>query len=71
MLDMKYFVLKPRSKGVGDRFAAASRKAMRAYANHIRRVDEQMANELIAWAQKESDKEFEMKALQSIGRKKS
>jgi len=30
-----------------------------------------MANELIAWAQKESDKEFEMKALQSIGRKKS
>ena len=60
MLDMKYFVLKPRSKHVGDRHAAASRKAMRAYANHIRRIDEQMANELIAWAQKESDKESDL-----------
>ena len=70
MLDMKYFVLKPESNFVGDRHAAASRKAMRAYANHIRRIDEQMANELIAWAQKESDRESDLKVLQNIGKDK-
>lgn len=70
MLDMKYFVLKPRSKFVGDGHAAASRKAMRAYANHIRRVDEQMSNELIAWANKESDRESDLKVLQNIGKDK-
>ena len=31
-LKMKYFVLKPSG---GDKYAEASRKAMRAYANHI------------------------------------
>ena len=54
-LEMKYFVLNPASKFKGDRFAAASRKAMRAYANHIRKVDEEMANSLIAWASIQSD----------------
>jgi len=57
MLDMKYFVLKPRSKHAADRYAQASRKAMRAYANHIRKVDEQLSNELLAWAQKETNNE--------------
>jgi len=57
MLDMKYFVLKPRSNKKGDRYAAASRKAMIAYAKHIKKTDEQMSGQLLIWAEKESERE--------------
>lgn len=54
-IKLKYFVLKPASKFKGDPFAAASRKAMRAYANHIHKVDQGLADSLIKWASVESD----------------
>lgn len=47
---MKYFVLKPKGN---DIFAAASRKAMRAYATHIREVNPEFSNDLRAWADQE------------------
>lgn len=56
-LEMKYFVLKPRGD---DRYAAASRKAMRAYAKHIEPANEQLAKELRDWADKEQLDELEV-----------
>ena len=56
-LKMKYFVLKPTPKIPGDRYAAASRKAMRAYANHISSENPMLANDLREWANKESEKD--------------
>ena len=53
-LKMKYFVLKPRSNYANDRYGAASRKAMRAYANHIFIEDEDLARDLLVWAAEES-----------------
>lgn len=50
-LRMKYFVLKPKGT---DKYAEASRKAMRAYANHISKVNEELADELREWASRES-----------------
>jgi len=50
-LEMKYFVLKP--KGAGS-YAEASRRAMVAYAQSIRPVDKELADALLAWAEKES-----------------
>jgi hypothetical protein len=47
---MKYFVLKPRGT---DRHAAASRAAMRRYAQIIRRDNPQLAAELKSWADAE------------------
>lgn len=52
---MKYFVLKPRGK---DKFAAASRRAMLAYANwidsHAESPDEKaMAKQMIDWVEVE------------------
>ncbi len=52
-LQMKYFVLKP---GGDDIFAAASRKAMRAYSRHIGDVNEIFADELMDWANDEAEK---------------
>lgn len=49
-LFMKYFVLKPRGN---DLYASASRKAMRAYANHIKQDDPEFARELHEWADRE------------------
>lgn len=54
-LMMKYFVLKPRGK---DKFAAASRRAMLAYANWIEahaETDEEkaMAKQMIDWVEVE------------------
>lgn len=46
-LQMKYFVLKP----AGDsRYAAASRKAMMAYAQHIEEENPDLASDLREWA---------------------
>lgn len=51
MLEMKYFVLKPRGT---DKFAEASRAAMLRYAAIIRETDPVMAEELGEWALAES-----------------
>ena len=48
-LEMKYFVLKPRSKRASDPWAAASRRAMRAFAASIRKTDPDLADRLNAW----------------------
>lgn len=48
-LQMKYFVLKPSSKDVGNVYASASRVAMRAYADHIESTDPKLASELREW----------------------
>jgi len=52
-LEMKYFVVKPGSKKPGDPHAIASRAALRAYADEIRRHDSLMALSLEQWAEKE------------------
>ena len=56
-LQMKYFVLKPRSKKAGDKYAMAARVAMRAYAEAIRDTDPELAEELWAWTNKETQRE--------------
>ena len=50
-LVMKYFVLKPHGD---DQYAAASRKAMRAYASHIQSENESLCQELREWADRET-----------------
>ncbi len=52
-LQMKYFILKPKGETL---HAAASRAAMRAYADTIRMVDPDMAADLRAWARREHDR---------------
>jgi len=49
-LQMKYFVLKPKGD---DKYAEASRKAMRAYATHIESTNAELARELRNWADNE------------------
>jgi len=51
-LQMKYFVLKPKGK---DRYAEASRKAMRAYATHIEAVNPELTKQLRQWADNETE----------------
>jgi hypothetical protein len=46
-LVMKYFVLKPAGKDV---YAAASRRAMNAYAKHIKDENPQLSEQLHNWA---------------------
>jgi hypothetical protein len=41
-IKLKYFVLKPKSKNSSDRYAQASREAMRAYADEISDVNEKL-----------------------------
>lgn len=50
-LTMKYFVLKPRGC---DNHAAASRAAMRAYAEALLGADPKLSRELREWADRES-----------------
>lgn len=57
-LEMKYFILKPKSKSPGDPYAAASRKAMRVYANMIAKEDIELSVDLKEWANKESENEI-------------
>lgn len=63
-LELKYFVLKPRSKRWDDNHAQASRKAMRAYASHIRDEDRALSDALFEWAQMESSRELELKPVE-------
>jgi len=52
-LQMKYFVLKPRAKAIDDAFAEASQNAMTTYANVIRFIDPELAQQLKTWAREE------------------
>lgn len=56
---MKYFVLKPRGH---DTHAAASRKAMRAYATHIAAENPALAAELREWADREGAEAHEARS---------
>ena len=56
-LEMKYFILKPRSKRYGDRFAKASREAMMKFADEIADVDSALACELRMWVEMEEYEE--------------
>lgn len=61
-LTMKYFVLRPKSKQRVDAHARASRLAMCAYGNAIRKHDPELAQQLIDWAGSEEvaeSREFE------------
>lgn len=49
-LEMKYFVLKPHGISI---FAAASRRAMRAYATMVQETDRDLADSLRDWADRE------------------
>jgi len=55
-LDLKYFVIKPKSKTADDPYARASRQALRAYADAIETENGELAFNLKRWANKE-DKE--------------
>ena len=48
-LEMKYFILKPRSKNHDDHYAHASREAMKAYAKAIESIDPGLAQDLTNW----------------------
>ncbi|MFX0022174.1 MAG: hypothetical protein ACFE9S_07595 [Candidatus Hermodarchaeota archaeon] len=52
-LDLKYFVLKPKSKHSKDVYAKASRMAMYVYASWIKKDDPELAMELTKWAKNE------------------
>ena len=51
-LKMKYFVLKPEGK---DKYAKASREAMREYARIIDSENHLLANDLYDWVNRETD----------------
>ena len=59
-LEMKYFVLKPRSKSCCDLYAKASRIAIEAYAKAIRDFNPKLSFELSNWANKEHFRESEL-----------
>ena len=63
-LQMKYFVLNPRSKTTHVKYAQASRKAMRAYAHHIGASDSELSMALMAWVDRENLKELMMRDLE-------
>lgn len=46
-LQMKYFVLKPRGDNI---YAAASREAMKVYAEYIKRENPELCTDLREWA---------------------
>lgn len=58
-LEMKYFVLKPKSKYKNDPWAMASRAAMRTFADMIAQTDPDIAWELKAWVDKEDKRSVE------------
>ena len=48
-LEMKYFVLKPVPKTKDDKYALASREAMRTYATIIETVDPDLSLDIKRW----------------------
>ncbi|OPX33355.1 MAG: hypothetical protein B1H40_00065 [Candidatus Latescibacteria bacterium 4484_181] len=61
MLEMKYFVLKPRAKDRYDMFARASQDAMIAYSERIRTTDPLFADQLLTWAAKEKARQDKLR----------
>jgi len=61
MLEMKYFVLKPKAKDGYDMFARASQDAMIAYSERIRTTDPLFADQLLEWATKEKTRQDELR----------
>jgi hypothetical protein len=59
-LEMKYFVLKPRSRSAGDPYARASRIAMLSYAASIRKENPDLSHQLEAWATDEDENNARM-----------
>jgi len=59
-IDLKYFVLKPRSKYPGDPYAHASRCALLSFAIHIDKTNPDLARELRIWVEEESRLENEL-----------
>lgn len=57
-LENKYFVLKPRAgkSATSAVYAAASREAMLAYADAIEGMDPELAQDLRAWVERESNR---------------
>jgi hypothetical protein len=53
-LNLKYFVLKPKSKYPDDPYAHASRCALLTFAIHIDKTNPDMARELRIWVEEES-----------------
>lgn len=49
-LKLKYFVLKPKGD---DAYARASRAAMREYARMIRKKNQELSDDLLAWVEEE------------------
>lgn len=56
-LEMRYFILKPRGNSP---HAFASRRAMKAYAIHIKDVDPVLAQDLEEWLEDEALKGSEL-----------
>ena len=52
-LELKYFVLKPKSKVASNLYAKASRQALRAYADSIKPENNELAFDLKCWANNE------------------
>ena len=66
-LELKYFVLKPRSKFHKDPYAHASRMAMLTYAEHIRReANERLAVNLEAWVKLEEIFDEKLKEEENV-----
>lgn len=65
-LEMKYFILKP--KGTNE-YAKASRAAMRRYARVISSTNEELAKELLEWAEREFEKALDenMELTEDVG----
>ena len=59
-LEMKYFVLKPRSKEIGDIHAKASRLALEEYARIIRDEDPSLADSIREWVLDETVRAMRM-----------
>ena len=59
-IELKYFVLKPKSRTRDDPYAAASRLAMWVYAQSIELVNPQLAIDLKDWCNQESEAASQM-----------
>ena len=62
-IECKYFVLNPKSKGVRDTYAEASRQAMEAYAEVIATENPKLSNDLLHWVESETWNEYEVRRV--------
>ena len=59
-LELKYFVLRPKSKYQDDQYAFASRQALRTYADSIAGVNGELAHDIRVWVQTEDENNAKM-----------